>query len=154
MGGFDLFKSEFSETLKSWTKPKNLGYPVNTSYDDFTITFVKNGRYAYKSDIRNDSQGMRDIYRLTFHDAMPSYTVIKSSVFADTLSSNSKKLDEVHAQINHLKQKVDSLKSAKALPEIIHAANKIYENKKNQLDQLNIFTNSSVEVKTCLLYTF
>lgn len=148
MGGFDLFKSEFSETLKSWTKPKNLGYPVNTSYDDFTITFVKNGRYAYKSDIRNDSQGMRDIYRLTFHDAMPSYTVIKSSVFADTLSSNSKKLDEVHAQINHLKQKVDSLKSAKALPEIIHAANKIYENKKNQLDQLNIFTNSSVEVKT------
>jgi outer membrane protein OmpA-like peptidoglycan-associated protein len=35
LGGFDLYVSEGE--LGNWGEPQNLGYPLNTSYDDFTI---------------------------------------------------------------------------------------------------------------------
>src|SRR5207253_360922 len=33
MGGFDIFKSKGAQ--KKWAKPTNMGFPVNSSYDDF-----------------------------------------------------------------------------------------------------------------------
>lgn len=37
MGGWDMFKSEYIEG--KWTKAENLGYPLNSSSDDFGIVF-------------------------------------------------------------------------------------------------------------------
>lgn len=37
MGGWDMFKSEYVEG--KWTKAENLGYPLNSSSDDFGIIF-------------------------------------------------------------------------------------------------------------------
>lgn len=39
MGGWDMFKSEYVEG--KWTKAENLGYPLNSSADDFGIVFSK-----------------------------------------------------------------------------------------------------------------
>ena len=42
MGGFDIFKSIYNEETKSWSTPKNIGYPVNTTEDDvFFCYFCK-----------------------------------------------------------------------------------------------------------------
>lgn len=35
MGGYDVFKSSFDSEKQQWTKPINLGYPINTPFDDF-----------------------------------------------------------------------------------------------------------------------
>ena len=148
MGGYDIFKTEFSEELKIWSKAKNLGYPINTCNDDFTITFVKNGRYGYKSDIRKDTYGLRDLYKLTFHDAIPSYTVIKSSVQADTLSDAKIKLNTYKEEAKHLQQVLDSLKRTSADTGILDSVNNKYHTKLNQLEAINPFTNSIVEVTT------
>ncbi len=56
-GGFDLYKSELVNS--AWTKPENLGYPINTAEDQvslFVSTNGKNGYYSYevKGDGRND----------------------------------------------------------------------------------------------------
>ncbi len=37
MGGFDLFKTQYK--YGEWTKPENLGYPINTSYDEIGIIY-------------------------------------------------------------------------------------------------------------------
>jgi hypothetical protein len=148
MGGFDIFKTEFSEELKIWSKPQNLGYPINTYHDDFTITFVKNGRYGYKSDIRKDTYGLRDLYKLTFHDVIPSYTVIKSSVQADTLSNSKIKLDTYKDEAKQLEQILDSLKRTSSDTGMLDSVKNKYHIKLNQLDAINPFTNSSVEVVT------
>ncbi len=37
IGGFDLFKSHFDEEKNDWTSPVNMGFPVNSSADDYLI---------------------------------------------------------------------------------------------------------------------
>lgn len=146
MGGADLFKTEFSEDLKTWTKPVNLGYPINSAYDDFTITFVKNGRYAYKSMIRSDSYGMRDIYRLTFNDVLPTYTVVKSSILADTLADMSKLSEVANKEVEIAKRQLDSLKIINANSLFIDSIRNEYYSKMDALNNLDPFTNNNIEV--------
>lgn len=64
MGGYDLFKSEFVEG--KWTKPVNLGYPINSADDDVFFVVSANNRHAYFSSFKTDGYGEKDIYRLTF----------------------------------------------------------------------------------------
>ncbi len=35
MGGFDIFKSTFNDKTNEWSKAINLGFPINSVYDDF-----------------------------------------------------------------------------------------------------------------------
>ncbi len=146
MGGFDLFKTKFSEDLKSWTKPANLGHPINSAYDDFTIIFVKHGRYAYKSMIRSDSYGMRDLYRITFNDVLPTYTVVKSSILVDTLVDLDRLTEEINKELSLLERELDSLKENEAEQAIIDTAQKKYFKSMNALSQFDPFTNNKIEV--------
>ena len=34
MGGYDIFKSVWNEKTETWSKPVNLGSPLNSPYDD------------------------------------------------------------------------------------------------------------------------
>jgi hypothetical protein len=72
MGGYDIFYSIRLDNGQ-WTKPVNLGYPVNTTGDDLFLTPVKNGEYAYYSTYDPaDSYGLADIYKLEiFSDRHP-----------------------------------------------------------------------------------
>jgi outer membrane protein OmpA-like peptidoglycan-associated protein/tetratricopeptide (TPR) repeat protein len=63
MGGYDVFSSVFFENHKKWTKPKNLGYPINTVEDDMYFVYSSDGSKGYMSSaIRPDSKGGHDIY--------------------------------------------------------------------------------------------
>ena len=68
MGGYDLFVSTFDNKSQSWETPKNIGYPLNTTYDDLNISFTANPRYAYVSQVKEDGMGEFDIYRVVFND--------------------------------------------------------------------------------------
>ena len=80
IGGFDVFKSQFNLAKKEWSKPENMGYPLNTPDDNMNICFSENKKYAYVAAHRNDSYGDLDIYRVNFKDTPPSYTTIKGFV--------------------------------------------------------------------------
>ncbi len=47
----------------TWTKPKNLGYPINTINDEGTLFIAADGVTAYYASDRNDSKGSLDIYK-------------------------------------------------------------------------------------------
>lgn len=64
LGGYDIFKSE--KVQGQWTTPVNLGYPINTPYDDFFFSPTANGKYAYISSNRAGGSGGYDIYKVTF----------------------------------------------------------------------------------------
>lgn len=66
MGGYDIFKSVYDETIRQWSKPENLGYPVNTPDDDVFVVFSADGKHAYFTSVRNEGKGEKDIYRITF----------------------------------------------------------------------------------------
>ena len=81
MGGFDIFISEWDELTNTWSPPKNAGYPINTVDDDFNISLSTTGRYGYVSQFRRDEgYGERDIYRITFNDVDPVYTIVRGSI--------------------------------------------------------------------------
>lgn len=70
MGGYDIFKTVKDEN-GNWSKPENLGYPINTPDDDIYFVLAANGRNAYFSSTQKDGFGKSDIYMLTFIDKMP-----------------------------------------------------------------------------------
>lgn len=63
MGGYDVFKTTFENGR--WTKPINLGYPINTADDDIFFSFSRDGRHAYYSSFDPDGFGDRDIFMIT-----------------------------------------------------------------------------------------
>ncbi|MFC2110836.1 hypothetical protein ACFLQ5_00130 [Bacteroidota bacterium] len=81
MGDYDLFKSVWDNETKSWTKPINVGYPVNSPEDNKTISITSSGRHAYISALRKGGVGNLDIYRVTFNDVDPTYSVMKGGIF-------------------------------------------------------------------------
>jgi outer membrane protein OmpA-like peptidoglycan-associated protein len=45
-----------------WSKPMNLGYPINTIDDEGTLFIAADGKTAYYASDRSDSHGSHDIY--------------------------------------------------------------------------------------------
>jgi len=64
MGGYDIFKSVYENG--QWSKPENLGWPINTPDDDVFFVISASGRHGYYSSFRDDGLGSKDIYQITF----------------------------------------------------------------------------------------
>jgi hypothetical protein len=66
MGGHDIFRSEL-QSNNLWSKPQNLGYPVNTPDDNVFFMPIGNGKTGYYSIFKESGgYGNEDIYRITF----------------------------------------------------------------------------------------
>ncbi|MCC7302935.1 MAG: PD40 domain-containing protein [Bacteroidia bacterium] len=84
MGGFDIFKSVWDEDENAWSKPRNLGYPLNTAEDEMMISFVEGGRIGYMSAMREDGLGDWDIYKVTFNEIEGKETIYRGHVIGDS----------------------------------------------------------------------
>ncbi len=76
MGGYDIFKSNYDEQHSTFSSPKNIGYPINTTDDDMNFRISKNGKYGYIASAKGGGQGDFDIYRVTFNDVENDYSVV------------------------------------------------------------------------------
>jgi tetratricopeptide (TPR) repeat protein len=63
IGGYDIFKSELDKD-GNWSKPINLGYPINTIYDDFYYWETKDGSKAIITSNRLGGYGGMDLYEV------------------------------------------------------------------------------------------
>lgn len=61
LGGLDLFRAELDSVSETW-KVENLGYPLNSSADDFGITFEPGRNCGFFSSNRTDRRGWDHIY--------------------------------------------------------------------------------------------
>ncbi|MCB0403060.1 MAG: carboxypeptidase regulatory-like domain-containing protein, partial [Flavobacteriales bacterium] len=83
IGGYDYFKSNWDPENNTWSKPENLGYPLNTPLDNICISFTEDQIHAYVSTWRPDSKGFQDIYKVTFNEIDNRQTVIKSKILKE-----------------------------------------------------------------------
>ena len=60
MGGYDLFVTR-KDTAGKWTTPKNLGYPINSKYNEEGLIVNARGNRAYYSSDRGEGR-VRQIY--------------------------------------------------------------------------------------------
>ena len=89
MGGYDIFKSVLQDD-GTWSKPENLGYPINTPDDDVFFVINASGTRGYYSSVKKDGIGDYDIYMITFRG--PEKPTIQSN--EDNLLANTKPVME------------------------------------------------------------
>lgn len=66
MGGLDIFTSTYSEKTKKWGEPQNMGSPINSSADDFGMTFAGEKESGFFSSNRGDARGYDHIFSFEF----------------------------------------------------------------------------------------
>lgn len=67
MGLFDIFMTVRDEN-GVWSKPVNLGYPINSVGDDYFYTHTADGTKAYLTSFRKGGLGEKDIYEVKISD--------------------------------------------------------------------------------------
>lgn len=80
IGGYDIFKAVWDENVLRFVKPTNVGFPVNTLFDDMNLNFSSNGRYGYVS--RLTEKNSNDICRVTFEEVEEQLSIITGFVDA------------------------------------------------------------------------
>ncbi len=65
-GGFDVLKTTYDIKSEKWTKPENLGYPVNTVDDEVYFQPTSDGKRGYLASVREEGQGYTDIYMVKY----------------------------------------------------------------------------------------
>ena len=64
MGGYDIFKSTLNDN--TWSKPVNIGCPINSPNDDVFFVVSGSGNKAYFSSSKPGGFGDKDLYKITF----------------------------------------------------------------------------------------
>ncbi|MCU4164287.1 hypothetical protein [Carboxylicivirga caseinilyticus] len=77
LGGYDLFFAKSKEG--KFAKAFNMGYPVNTSADDFCLFLDNTNSFGYFSSNRPGGNGGDDIYSVVINDPL-DYCLIKGVV--------------------------------------------------------------------------
>ena len=88
-GGFDIYYSRQTKN-GTWTKPENIGYPINQEEDEEAIVVSADGHYAYYSSERKDiGAGGKDIYYFIIPEkARPDKIIIlKGTVDTEDIES-------------------------------------------------------------------
>jgi len=66
IGGYDLFRTDL-QTNGLWSKPLNMGYPINTPDNNIFFMPVSDGKSGYYSIFKESGGfGKEDIYKITF----------------------------------------------------------------------------------------
>ncbi len=81
LGGYDIFVSNLRSD-GTWSKPKNMGYPLNTTDDDLFYTPAGVNAFGYYSFYDPQStQGMLDIYYVeVYNELIPRTFTLKGSL--------------------------------------------------------------------------
>ena len=67
-GGYDIFRSDL-QSNSLWSKPVNIGYPLNNTDDNFFFMPTDKGNSGYYSIYKEfTGTGKEDIYRITFRE--------------------------------------------------------------------------------------
>lgn len=79
IGGYDIFRSEWKDG--QFSTPENLGYPINSTYNDTYYTTTANGRTAYFSSFRKGGKGEMDIYKVLYHKIQSEASILEGKVY-------------------------------------------------------------------------
>jgi outer membrane protein OmpA-like peptidoglycan-associated protein/tetratricopeptide (TPR) repeat protein len=85
LGGFDIFFSRIDEQGK-WSKPKNIGYPINSTEDEVSFFVSTDGTHAFFASNKLQGKGGWDLYTFElYQEARPDKVLfIKGTVKSES----------------------------------------------------------------------
>lgn len=148
LGGMDVYKTRFENG--QWSKPENMGAPVNSSNDDFTFIMDSTNKHGYFASNRPNGVGEDDIYHFTYDETKLDYKVTVKVVDATTnqpiplasLGIDCKNQNAENTLADKTGEKVLTLKGGK--PCTVEAINNSY--KKNSVQVSNKNKNTTVTI--------
>jgi Tol biopolymer transport system component len=102
MGGQDILMSAWDASSKTFSKPNNVGYPINTLEDDNSICMSVDGIRAYISAVRPEGQGDLDIYQVDFINKTPNAVVVLNGRILNNVDSTATEWPTVKVTITDL----------------------------------------------------
>ena len=88
MGGSDLYVTRMDEK-GIWSKPENLGYPINTKYDENSLMVSPDGEIAFFASDREGGYGDLDIYYFIMPEHLrPVKTLYFEGIVFDAVTRN------------------------------------------------------------------
>lgn len=97
MGGYDIFKTELNLSDSTWSKPVNLGYPINTPDEDIYFVLSADGKKGYYASGKAGGYGLQDIYTVDMPDGFiqPRLALVKGTITIDDKPTKSEIVVEV-----------------------------------------------------------
>lgn len=86
MGGSDLFVARMDDE-GNWSKPENLGYPINTKFDENSLMVSPDGEIAFFASDREGGFGDLDIYYFVMPESLrPTKTLYFEGLVYDVVT--------------------------------------------------------------------
>ncbi len=95
-GKLDIFFSKVDDSTGLWTKPKNIGVPINTEEDDLGFFVSTDGKYGYfatndKSKVKGKGMGKHDLFMFELYpEARPDEVIFVQGSVANNAEGKSK----------------------------------------------------------------
>lgn len=89
IGGYDIYMSKFNDAEGKWTKPVNLGYPINTVDDEVNFTMTLDNQKAFITGYFDSGFGGLDIYEVD----LSKYNVLELKPIEDASKAEGVKED-------------------------------------------------------------
>jgi hypothetical protein len=70
MGGLDIYKSVMNDPKEGFSKPVNIGYPLNSVYDDLSLALSCDGKSAWVSAVRDSGIGDYDLWEVKLEQSL------------------------------------------------------------------------------------
>lgn len=86
MGGYDIFRTTFENG--QFSKPENVGYPINSPEDDVFFILSKDERKGYFASYREEGYGDKDIYVMHFLTEVELLSSLQFTI-SDSMASKS-----------------------------------------------------------------
>lgn len=80
IGGYDIFSTILDPQTKIWSKPRNIGYPVNSANEDIYFSLTSDGAKGFFTSYRYDTYGEKDIYIMHRPLSSPTLFLFKGRI--------------------------------------------------------------------------
>jgi hypothetical protein len=80
IGGYDIFKSSYNPEKNTWSKPENIGFPINSPDDDILYATDTLEREVYFSSSRSNPPNKISVYKLNIEKKPSDWIIIKGII--------------------------------------------------------------------------
>ena len=108
LGGYDIFISK-KDSLNKWQKSKNIGFPINTSYNEISLFVTTDGKKAIFASNNLEGIGGWDMYSFDLYDDIKPERVL--FLKGDIYDEQGQIINDIEIEIKNLKtQEIKKIK--------------------------------------------
>lgn len=104
LGGYDIFKSQLDTITGLWGRPVNLGFAVNSPFDDILYVVDGNDGVAYFSSNRANNSSEVTVYKIIASTKSDSYVLCKGKISVEGGKDNKVDIAVINAQGQKISQ--------------------------------------------------